>query len=124
MGFCPDESQLLSTGSDRKISYWDMLDGKAIRVLEGSDEGELSTLSISRSGSHYVSGGEDRLLKLWEYDEGVCKYIGVGHSGQITGAAIAPDQSFVVSVGTEGAIFVWTMPPEVQERCLQPVGGP
>merc|ERR1711968_30657 len=56
--YSPDESQLLTTGSDRKITYWDPFDGQAIRVLEGSDEGELSTLSISKSGSHYVSGGE------------------------------------------------------------------
>jgi WD40 repeat protein len=113
----PDETQLLTTGSDRKVGYWDTFDGQAIRVLEASDEGELTTLSISKSGSHYVSGGEERLIKLWDYDEGVCKYLGVGHSGTITCAAIAPDQSFVVSVGTEGAIFIWTMPDEVAEKC-------
>jgi WD40 repeat protein len=113
----PDESQLLTTGSDRKVAYWDTFDGQAIRVLEGSEEGELCTLSISKSGSHYVSGGEERLLKLWDYDEGVCKYIGVGHSGAITSAKIAPDQTFVVSGGTEGGIFVWKMPEDVLERC-------
>merc|ERR1712039_1033777 len=106
----PDESQLLTTGSDRKIGYWDTFDGQAIRVLEGSEEGELTTLSISKSGSHYVSGGEDRLLKLWDYDEGVCKYIGVGHSGSITCAAIAPDQ-----------IFIWTVPPEIVDKCHEAV---
>jgi len=119
----PDESQLLTTGSDRKVGYWDTFDGQAIRVLEASEEGELTTLSISKSGSHYVSGGEERLLKLWEYDEGVCKYIGVGHSSSISSCAIAPDQSFVVSVGSEGAIFIWTMPPEVVEKCHEAVEG-
>lgn len=117
----PDESQLLTTGSDRKIGYWDTFDGQAIRVLEGSEEGELTSLSISQSGSHYVSGGEERLIKLWDYDEGVCKYIGVGHSGNITAAAIAPDQTFVVSVGAEGAIFIWSMPEEIVDRCCEPV---
>merc|ERR1712061_728663 len=112
----PDESQLLTTGSDRKIGYWDTFDGQAIRVLEGSEEGELSTLSISKSGSYYVSGGEERLLKLWDYDEGVCKCIGVGHSGTISCAAISPDQTFIVSTGNEGAIMIWTMPPEFVEK--------
>jgi len=111
----PDESQLLTCGSDRKVAYWDTFDGQAIRVLEGSDEGELTTLSISASGSHYVTGGEERFLKLWEYDEGVCKYIGVGHSGSITCAAIAPSNQFVVSAGSEGAIFVWKVP----EGCVE-----
>merc|ERR1719169_206634 len=105
----PDESQLLTCGSDRKIAYWDTFDGQAIRVLEGSEEGELTSLAISKSGSHYVSGGEERLVKLWDYDQGVCQYVGVGHSGAITACAIAPDQSFVVSAGTEGALLLWTM---------------
>merc|ERR1719499_2638647 len=117
----PDESQLLTTGSDRKIGYWDTFDGQAIRMLEGSDEGELTTLSISKSGSHYVSGGEERLLKLWDYDEGNCKAIGVGHSGAITCAAIAPDQTFIVSTGQEGAIMIWTMPPELVDKCHEVV---
>mmetsp|Transcript_34261 Transcript_34261/g.80051 ORF Transcript_34261/g.80051 Transcript_34261/m.80051 type:complete len:616 (-) Transcript_34261:179-2026(-) len=112
----PDESQLLTTGSDRKVAYWDTFDGQAIRVLEGSEEGELTTLSITRSGSHFVTGGEERLLKLWDYDEGVCKHIGVGHSGSIQCAAVSPDQKFVVSVGSEGAIFIWTMPQEVVDK--------
>jgi WD40 repeat protein len=115
----PDESQLVTCGSDRKVAYWDTFDGQAIRVLEGSDEGELTCMSISQSGSHIVSGGEERLLKLWDYDEGVCKYIGVGHSGTITACAIAPDQTYVVSTGTEGAIFIWTMPEELQDRCRE-----
>jgi WD40 repeat protein len=119
----PDESQLLTTGSDRKITYWDTYDGQAIRVLEGSEEGEITTLSISHSGSHYVSGGEDRLVKLWDYEEGICKYVGVGHSGPISCAAIAPDQSFVVSVGQDAAIFIWGIPDDVCEKCREPVEG-
>lgn len=37
--FHPDESQLLTTGSDRKITYWETFDGTAIRYLEGSEDG-------------------------------------------------------------------------------------
>eukprot|EP00444_Apocalathium_aciculiferum_P062361 CAMPEP_0183601952 /NCGR_PEP_ID=MMETSP0371-20130417/180702_1 /TAXON_ID=268820 /ORGANISM="Peridinium aciculiferum, Strain PAER-2" /LENGTH=283 /DNA_ID=CAMNT_0025814045 /DNA_START=12 /DNA_END=863 /DNA_ORIENTATION=- len=115
-------SDEVTTGSDRKIGYWDTFDGQAIRMLEGSDEGELVSLSMSKSGSHYVSGGEERLVKLWDYDEGVCKGIGVGHSGAISCTAMSPDQTFIVSCGAEGAIMIWTVPPEITERCHEPVG--
>jgi len=108
----PDESQLLTTGSDRKIAYWDTFDGQAIRVLEGSDEGELCSLAISKSGQTFCSGGQDRLLKVWDYDQGMCKYLGIGHSGIISSVAIAPDQKSIVSVGSEGAIFIWNYPAE------------
>lgn len=42
----PDESQVLTAGSDRKITYWDCYDGQAIRMLDGSETGELNALAI------------------------------------------------------------------------------
>jgi WD40 repeat protein len=109
----PDESQLLTCGSDRKITYWDCFDGQAIRMLDGSDTGELNTLAITEAGEHFISGGEDKIVKLWDYDEGLCYYRGVGHSGGITKIAIAPNQQFFVSTGSEGGIFVWKTPDSV-----------
>jgi WD40 repeat protein len=49
------------------------------------------------------------LSRLWRcrYDEGRCWYVGVGHSGEVTALAVAPDKSAVVSVGAEGGIFIW-----------------
>jgi cilia- and flagella-associated protein 52 len=106
----PDESQLLTTGSDRKITYWDCFDGEAIRMLDGSTTGEVNTLAISADGESFVSGGEDKIVKMWSYDEGLQHYKGVGHSGHITNIGIAPNQQFIVTVGAEGAIFIWHMP--------------
>lgn len=116
LAYHPDESQILTTGSDRKITYWDTFDGQAIRILEGSTEGELATLSVAKSGSHFVSGSQDRMVKLWDYDTGLATHIGVGHSGTINCVGIAPDQSFIVSTGAEGAIFIWGTPEEARER--------
>lgn len=45
----PDESQLLTCGSDRKITYWDAVDGTAIRILEGS-ESEVRARSWAARG--------------------------------------------------------------------------
>merc|ERR1712003_515184 len=101
---------------DRKITYWDTFDGQAIRILEGSVEGELAAMSVAASGSHFVSGSQDRLVKLWEYDSGLSTHIGIGHSGTINGVAIAPDQSTIVSVGAEGAIFIWGTPPDARDK--------
>ena len=111
----PDESQLLTAGSDRKITYWDCYDGQIIRMLDGSDSGEINALAITNEGEHCVSGGEDKTVKIWDYDEGICYWEGVGHSGGISRVAISPDHKFIVSVGTEGAIFMWHTPEAVQK---------
>lgn len=53
----PDESQVLTTGSNRKITYWDCFDGQAIRMLDGSETGEINALAITESGEWFISGG-------------------------------------------------------------------
>lgn len=82
-------------------------------MLDGSETGEINSLAITEAGEHYVSGGQDKRVKLWDYDEGICYYQGIGHSGDITKICISPDQKTIVSVGTEGAIFMWHMPEAV-----------
>lgn len=107
----PDESQLLTTGSDRKLTYWDAYDTNAIRIMDGSLEAEINTLDIEPSnGEVFVSGGNDKMVKLWGYDDGINTYSGKGHSAGINQVRFTPDLKKIVSVGREGAIFVWTMP--------------
>jgi len=112
--YYPDESQILTTGSDRKISYWDAIEATQIRMLDGSLDGEVNTLSILKSGEYFISGGEDKELKVWNYDEGECKYIGFGHSSTISKVLISPNQEYIVSVGTDGSIFFWETPHEIR----------
>jgi WD40 repeat protein len=37
-------------------------------MVEGSTEGEINTLAITESGEHMISGGDDKVLKVWDYD--------------------------------------------------------
>ena len=41
--------------------------------------------------------------QLWDYDQGLCVAIGLGHSGNIIKAVFSPDSGTVVSVGDEGS---------------------
>ena len=56
------------------------------------------------------------MVKVWNYDEGICLAVGEGHSGYINQIMISPDQKNIVSVGAEGAIFIWKMPPRNNEE--------
>jgi len=102
----PDESQILTCGSDRKLTYWDAFDGTAIRILEASKH-QINALDVDQEGNSFVSGGDSCLLKFFSYDEGDLLAVGKGHSGPIRAIRISPDQQQVVSVGQEGAIFLW-----------------
>ena len=156
----PDESQLVTCGTDRKLTYWDTSDCTALRIMDGSVEEvracaalcaaaavcsppphthtlahyaallvlpsappapppprrppppppQITSIDIDAEGKGMVSGGLDRLVKVWLYDEGLCVASGAGHSGAISKVRIAPDRRTIVSVGAEGAIFIWRAP--------------
>ncbi|CAJ1009989.1 putative WD domain, G-beta repeat [Leishmania naiffi] len=104
-----DDSQLITCGSDKCIAYWDSVDCHAIREVPGSRTAELNSLSLSPDGRFFVTGGNDRIVKVWDYDRGECIAVGLAHSCSITKVRVSPDGKKIVSVGDEGAVMVWSV---------------
>lgn len=102
----PDSSQILTCGSNAKISYWEAASGDAIRVVHAGDA-EMTALDMSKKGGFFVSGSNDKSVKLWDYDLGIHTHQGRAHSGNIEAVKISPDQETIVSVGAEGGIVLW-----------------
>lgn len=101
---------ILTSGSDSKIGYWDVYDGSLLRELEGSAKSAINTMDIASDGKSYVTGGEDRLLKLWNFELGNVTNLGLGHSEIITKARICPNEKLIASVSADGAIHIWDLP--------------
>lgn len=60
---------------------------------------------------------------MWHYDDGLTMNVGTGHSGSVAAVRISPDRKIIVSVGSEGGIFIWAMPPPSHDMHA-PGGGP
>ncbi|KAH9586177.1 WD40 repeat [Trypanosoma melophagium] len=104
-----DGSQLLTTGTNKNITWWDAVDCGAIREIPASKTGEVNSLSIAADGRFFVTGGDDRIVKVWGYDEGNCVAVGLAHSCNIRKVRVSPDGKKIVSVGDEGAIMIWSV---------------
>ncbi|XP_014815603.1 PREDICTED: cilia- and flagella-associated protein 52-like [Calidris pugnax] len=105
----PEVYQIITAGTDRKVAYWEVFDGSLVQEVEGSASGTINGMDITSDGKHFVTGGDDRLVKLWDY-EGTVTHIGVGHSGNITRLKICPNKKYIVSVSADGAILIWKYP--------------
>lgn len=57
-----DECQIIATGTDRKIGYWETYDGSQIRELDGSKSASIYGMDIY--GKHFVTGGGDKLIRV------------------------------------------------------------
>lgn len=102
----PDFSQIVTVASDKRITYYDVFDGQPLRIMEGN----ANVICTSKSGSHLIVAGQDGMVRLIDYDEGVVTHTGLGgHSVEVTALAVAPNQSFIVSGGADGGIFFWTI---------------
>ncbi|XP_071778668.1 cilia- and flagella-associated protein 52 [Centroberyx gerrardi] len=106
----PEEYQIITSGTDRKIGYWEVYDGSAIRELEGSLSGAINGMHISQDGNHFVTGGNDKLVKVWNYLDGEVTHVGVGHGGNITSVRICTNNRTLVSTSADGAILQWRYP--------------
>ena len=106
----PDESQYMTCGSNHKLTYWDASNGEALREIEGGT-GVMTTLDMEpHEGKFFVSGSEDKLIKVWHYDEGATLAVGTGHSGVINAVKISPDLKTIASAGSSGEIILWELP--------------
>lgn len=115
-----DENQIITSGTDRKIAYWESDNAALIRELEGAKTEAVNAMDISEDGEYFVSGGDDKLLKVWTYDRGEVVAVGQGHSGNIMRVKICPEMKSIVSVSKDGAILCWKFPypPSMkQQKC-------
>ncbi|KAJ8945338.1 hypothetical protein NQ318_009733 [Aromia moschata] len=114
--YYPSGVQILTGGSDRKLAYWEVLDGSLVREVEGSSSGAINALDISPDGDLFVSGGNDQVVKLWKYQEGITTHVGVGHAGVVTCCKFSADGNFIVTCDASGSIFIWVTPQQQKEK--------
>jgi len=110
VSYHPDENQIITSGTDRKIVYWETYDGNQIRELDASNTGGINGLDIDRSGQYFITGGDDTILKVWDYQAGEICYNGYGHADAITRLKFSPDRTKIVSVSADGGILIWKLP--------------
>lgn len=60
----PGECQIISCGTDRKVTYYEILDGTPVRSLEASLSGSINAMDITEDGKIFVTGGADKLIKV------------------------------------------------------------
>ncbi|XP_035432869.1 cilia- and flagella-associated protein 52 [Spodoptera frugiperda] len=108
--FEPQGCQLLTGGSDRRVAYWETGSGNLARELEASKIGAVNGLHITRNGDLFVTGGNDQMVKLWKYQEGIYTHMGLGHAGAVTCCRFSPDARYIVSTCAAGSIIVWKVP--------------
>ena len=74
MQWLPDNSKIVTGSKDCELLLWDVETGKKTPIGRGKkfDKGtdghfdEISCLAVSENGKYMISGGKDRLVRVWD----------------------------------------------------------
>ena len=70
---------------------------------------QMVTAVACAADGRLASGGNDRVLRLWDVDSGSETAHGEGHAGAVTSLAFSPDGGLLATGGADGIICLWTV---------------
>jgi WD40 repeat protein len=90
-------------------------DGQLADRLAGRD-GPILALAVSPGTRVIVSGGSDRLVRLWDGERDEVRFTFAGAAGPVRGLAFAPNYRLLASANDDGTVRLWRAgPPEPEE---------
>ena len=83
------------------------MDGTLVRTIKGHSRHVVS-LAATPDGQHFISGSDDKRIKVWSVDSETC--VSSWNAGsEIYALAVTPDGTRVVSVSLSAQVKVWLL---------------
>ena len=102
-----DQSRLSTSSSDYS-SRWDMASGKELRMILTGHQELVNYLTFSPDGKWLVSASNDKTLKAWDLETGVCISTLRGHSAEVLAVAFSPVGDQIASCAKDNTIRIWS----------------
>ncbi|MGH0164119.1 UNVERIFIED_CONTAM: hypothetical protein FKN15_046365 [Acipenser sinensis] len=102
-------SELFATCSKNDIRVWHSDTCKELLRITVPNM-TCHAVEFMQDGKSIISGGDDKLVKVWGYNEGEVTHVGIGHSGSITRIKVCPNARSIISISADGAILRWKYP--------------
>jgi len=115
--FSPDGQYLLSATNVQSkeakegfigvLTLYDVATGKMIKRFAGYHTAEICTATFSPDGKRVLSGGWDKMVRLWDVSTGRELRSFFGHSSKVSSVAFSPDGRFAYSGSDDATTRVW-----------------
>jgi len=79
---------------------------RADKLLKGHS-GTVLTVKFNVEGNYCLSGGQDKIIRLWNPHKAICIKTYPGHGYEVTDIAVSMDNSRFASCGGDRSPFLW-----------------
>ncbi len=95
------------TKKGRKVVLWQIDTGKQLKSWTLPD---AEAIALAPDGKTLASGGEDRLIRLWDVASGLEGRRLEGHQASVRALAFSPDGKLLASGGLDSHLHLWELP--------------
>lgn len=100
-----DREATLRQLSDSPIN--ELVTGLHILSEFGRHRGVVGACAASPDGTFVVSGGDDAVMRIWDFGTGEERHTLEGHGDAVNACVVAPDRSFIVSGSGDRTVRTW-----------------
>ncbi|EOA29801.1 hypothetical protein CARUB_v10012895mg [Capsella rubella] len=113
---------VVTVGQDKKINIFDLESGKHVRSFKQErDHGDPVKVILDPSCNYMVCSYSNRTICFVDFDTGELVAQATGHGEPVTGVIFLPDCKHIISVASDGCIFVWKLPLRMATRIIRAV---
>lgn len=80
---------------------------KTERIVGNSLRGAIHCLAFCPDGCHFVSGGEDGTVRIWDWRAGAQLQLNGQHRDRVVSVAVSPDGTRIASGSRDRSIMLW-----------------
>lgn len=114
LAFLPNGSQFVGSSLDGKLYWWGVNHDERKNAWSGyhyrttmAHPGGIYTLGRAANGQRLITGGADKIVNVWNADNGGKVRAFKDSPQPIYAAALTPDGKTAVAGGREGIVYVW-----------------
>ncbi|XP_010464545.1 PREDICTED: mitogen-activated protein kinase-binding protein 1-like isoform X2 [Camelina sativa] len=118
----PTSRLVVTVGPDKKINIFDIESGKLVRSFkQDRDHGDPIKVILDPSCNYLVCSYSNRTISFVDFVTGELVAQATGHGEAVTGVIFLPDCKHIISVASDGCIFVWKLPLRMATRIIRAV---
>ncbi|KAF9986830.1 hypothetical protein BGZ65_006065 [Modicella reniformis] len=106
--YSPDGTSFAVGLKNSNISVYTTSDWKRIRILRDHSHA-VNSVVYSTRGDMIASSSDDKTVRLWVAETGVCRKTFNGHNSWVNSAAFSPNGDLVASGGSDKTVQLWNV---------------